>query len=384
MAGNRAVASLVPRMLARKPYFDPITQLWHDTEERAPDTGELVPPTSFPFVDPKRGQKHPHPEGRKGFATENEAIEHARATGGYQPDADAPGVFQTLETAMTRDIASRIIGYLDPKGMARLHATNRADLEFVEQRTLRAGPPANETDLILGNPYHFPKAFVMDPPANTQPKKTTNTQAESAKRRKKKKPETKAEKRIVGGSKAVSGAWTVYDQVKPGRPAYVEMKLPKIGATFPSKDELFQKDDKRDMLEERGQLFSPPRIKPDKGRTWTAQINDAWVLGIIHKGLAVRFLADLRLDNLWDEKYKRPTALGREVTQLYHAGYRPVPSAVTPTADDDYAHVGVLLAPPQNPPAQPPRLVDALIDQRAMIDQFLLDAKPLWQGFPNV
>ena len=135
-------------------------------------------------------------------------------------------------------------------------------------------------------------------------------------------------------------------------------------------------------MEQHGQLFSPPKLDPkSKERTWTAQINDAWVLGIIHAGRPVRFLADVIWANLWDDDHNRPTALGREVTQLYNAGYRPVASGDKPTGTDRYAHVGVLLAPPAQPRARRPRLSDALYNQRASVLQFIKDAKPLWKQY---
>jgi hypothetical protein len=169
-------------------------------------------------------------------------------------------------------------------------------------------------------------------------------------------------------------------------PAYVEVKIPKRGAKFPKKDDLFprttrQERGARGAKEKKGRLFSPPRLGSGGERTWTAQINDAWVLGIIHQRVSVRFLADLTVANLWDKENNRPTALGREVTQLYHAGYTVAAPSAKPTKDDPYAHVGVLLVPPAQAQARAPRLSDALYNQLTTVQKFMTDAKPLWRPY---
>ena len=326
MAGNRAVASLAPRMLSRKLVKDPKTGEYYDDKDPA----------------------------QRRFATAGEAIQYARAHGGYAPQSRGP------VSGLPLNVVSNVLGYLDPEDVLSVRATNRSSLGAVEAATLDAGPPQNEVDLILGNPYHFPTEFQSQGSTKSKP---------------------------VGGSEAVHGGWLVYGQVSPGpAPAYVEVKIPKPGAKFPKKDDLFprttqQERSARGAKEKQGRLFSPPRLGSGGERTWTAQINDTWVLGIIHKRLSVRFLADLTVANLWDKENNRPTALGREVTQLYHAGYTVAAPSAAPTMDDAYAHVGVLLVPPAQAPARAPRLSDAVYNQLAPVQKFMADAKPLLRAY---
>jgi hypothetical protein len=291
MAGNRAVAALAPRMLSRQLVKDPKTGEYYDDKD----------PT------------------QRRFATAGEAIGYARAHGSYAPQSRGP------VSGLPLNVVSQVLGYLDPEDVLAVRETNRSGLGAVEAATLAAGPPRDEADLILGNPYHFPTEFRSQGVTNSTP---------------------------VTGSQAVHGGWMVYDQVdERAGPAYVEVKIPKPGAQFPKKDDLFprnspQERSARGAKEKQGRLFSPPKLTSGGKRTWTAQINDTWVLGIIHKKLSVRFLADLTEANLWDGANNRPTALGREITQLYHAGYTCQAPAAKPTKDDPYAHVGVLLVPP--------------------------------------
>ena len=326
MAGNRAVASLAPRMLSRKLVKDPKTGEYYDDKD---------------------------PEQRR-FATAGEAIGYSRAHGGYAPQSRGP------VSGLPLNVVSKVLGYLDPEDLLSVRETNRSGLGAVEAATLAAGPPQDETDLILGNPYHFPTQFKSQGGSTGQP---------------------------VGGSDAVHGGWLVYDQVEAGpAPAYVEVKIPKSGATFPKKDDLFPRDTQpqrtaRGAMEKKGRLFSPPKLTGGGKRTWTAQINDTWVLGIIHKRLSVRFLADLTEANLWDKDNNRPTALGREVTQLYHAGYTCRAPSARATKEDRYAHVGVLLVPPAAALPRAPRLSDALYNQLATIKQFVRDARALWKPY---
>lgn len=293
------------------------------------------------------------PDQRR-FATAGEALEWARLHGGYK--ALGPSLFHNLPV----EIVNFIVALLGLEGMLKLRASNRAGLVLVEQLMLNKGAPGSKAELIMGNPYHFPEQF------KTQDVKTPP----------------------VRGSLASKGAWLVYAQVASGpAPAYVEVKFPKSGASFPKKDDLFPRTNykqkqARSALEGSGRLFSPPKIPGVAGgkRTWTAQINDAWILGVIHQGLAVRYLADLTQDNLWDRSHNRPTALGRELVQLYHAGYRPAASGTQATRDDPHAHRGMLLVPTVKPTATP-RLSDALRDQLTIAKWFFAEGAKVWKPY---
>jgi hypothetical protein len=131
-------------------------------------------------------------------------------------------------------------------------------------------------------------------------------------------------------------------QSKRSGPAYIEI--------FAEKLILFPKIKQNTMWED-GRLFNPHG-------SWTPEINDGWALGNIHAKQDVRLMAQVdHAPNFWDGEKGRPTALGRELIQLWRAGYRPV---LTDYAKDPYQGYGVLLYPMCYPDVQsPPALSDA-------------------------
>ena len=55
---------------------------------------------------------------------------------------------------------------------------------------------------------------------------------------------------------------------------------------------------------------------------WAPAINDAWVLGGVHRTAAFQLLSERSLMNLWDFDHKRPIVTAREILGLLHFGYR--------------------------------------------------------------
>lgn len=108
----------------------------------------------------------------------------------------------------------------------------------------------------------------------------------------------------------LKAAYDVYQKIKiQGDRAFLQV--------FTEKYVLFTKDIRAD-IQPLGRIISP------SSGGWTPEVNDCWILGHIHHRNDFQLLADPSfLPNFWAEREVRPTALGREIYQIWQAGYRP-------------------------------------------------------------
>lgn len=106
-------------------------------------------------------------------------------------------------------------------------------------------------------------------------------------------------------------------------PAYLEL--------FNEKYFLFTKK-VRETLEPSGRLLKP--------QYWCPEINDAWILSHVHRNNKFRLMVSPSvLGNFWSSKDKRATAVGRELFQIWSAGYRPLSGVLI---GDPLSGMGVL------------------------------------------
>src|SRR5690606_6713748 len=186
----------------------------------------------------------------------------------------------------------RILGFLGPKEHLTLREVDRKSRDRVRDHHQARVPYRSRESFASATTGHYPQSFSKSEYTN----------------------------RDVNLSKNMSLSWQEYQKGvtlkdrKDDHPGYVERM---DDNRFLFHEERVDPRIRQD-LEQTGHLFSPSE------GIWTPQMNDAWLLGLLHAGLPIHLLSRPDLEALYDFQANRPTQTGRELLLMLHSGWRVV------------------------------------------------------------
>jgi hypothetical protein len=230
--------------------------------------------------------------------------------------------------ALPRAAFNNLLGFLPPEGHRALREVDHQRRDGVRDFHQARAPHTDKTSFASATTGHYPNSFAKSEYTNREVDLKSN----------------------------LGLSWQEYQkggQIKSGDspgPGYVERM---DDNRFLFHDQRVEPQ-LRTNLERSGRLFSPSQ------GIWTPQMNDAWLLGLLHAGLPIHLLSQPDRDCLWDAKEDRPTQTGRELLLMLNSGWRVLPRDQVMDHEgmlEPFESGGIVLVPPDH--HAPPRIHDA-------------------------